>query len=578
VPAVSLFEDTNPRELKELLGQIHSREAALPDFQRDFVWDPNATQELIVSIAANYPAGSLLRIRNTHDLFANREVQGAPALNGHRPTYLVLDGQQRLTSLYQAFYGVGDHRYYLDLRRLIDGDEFEECIFHLRANAKRAKDLEDPDRQANDLILPLSLLRNGTGGFSKWSKAVIRANKSALTDEEIDTLDDQLDDIGERWVQTIDDYRFPVVTLSDQTDAEAVCTIFETLNRTGVKLSPFELLTARFWPQKVNLRHLWAKARDDEPIIADFEVDPYYLLQAVSLVSRPTPSCKRGDVLDLKATAITEWWDSCVAGLAEGIDILRQDCGVVTKDWLPINPLLVTLSAVLATAETAKGPGKAAVRHRIGRWFWCSALGGKYESGPNSQATKDFTELLAWFRGGPPPETVATFRFDPRAFRDTTFRQRALYRGLMCVVLRQHPRDFHTGGPLTGDLIVEGHVDDHHIFPQAWLDNPARPAVPPRLRDCILNRTLIDRKTNISIGKRPPSQYLGDIQQSLGATFPDLLRSHLLPAGPDSPLWRDDFEGFLQWRENAFWREIKTLTGIQEPADLVEIVDEELSA
>ncbi len=60
---MSLFEDTNPRELKELLNQIQSREAALPDFQRDFVWDPNATQELIVSIASSYPAGSLLRIR-----------------------------------------------------------------------------------------------------------------------------------------------------------------------------------------------------------------------------------------------------------------------------------------------------------------------------------------------------------------------------------------------------------------------------------------------------------------------------------------------------------------------------------
>src|SRR5688500_2204369 len=100
---MSLFEDTNPRELKELLRQINTREAALPDFQRDFVWDPNATQELIVSIASNYPAGSLLRIRNTKQLFACREFQGAPTLNGHNPTHLVLDGQQRLTSLYQAF-------------------------------------------------------------------------------------------------------------------------------------------------------------------------------------------------------------------------------------------------------------------------------------------------------------------------------------------------------------------------------------------------------------------------------------------------------------------------------------------
>lgn len=284
-------------------------------------------------------------------------------------------------------------------------------------------------------------------------------------------------------------------------------------------------------------------------------------------------------MLNLKASAIAEWWDSCVAGLADGIDILREDCGVITKDWLPIYPLLVTLSAVLASTETTKGPGKGALRQQIGRWFWCSALGGKYESGPNSQATKDFTELLAWFDGGPPPETVSNFQFDPRALRDTTFCQRALYHGLMCVVLRQRPRDFHTGASLTGDLIIEGQVDDHHILPQAWLDSPSRPtAVPPRLRDCILNRTLIDRTTNLSIGKRPPSLYLADVQQSLGSSFHGLLRSHLLPAHPDSPLWRDDFDGLLHWREAAFWHEIQTLTGIQQAADLVEAADKRRDA
>jgi len=565
---MSLFEDTNPRELKELLGQIQSREAALPDFQRDFVWDPNATQELIVSIASNYPAGSLLRIRNTHDLFACREFQGAPSLNAHHPTYLVLDGQQRLTSLYQAFYGVGEHRYFLDLRRLIDGQDFEDCIFHLRANTKQAAALEAPQNQVRELVLPFSALKSGTGGVSKWSKA---ARKAAADPAEGDDLDDQLDAVQERWVQAIDDYRFPVVTLSDRTDAEAVCTIFETLNRTGVKLSPFELLTARFWPKNVNLRQLWARAQDEHPIVADFEVDPYYLLQAVSLVSRPTPACKRGDVLDLESDAISNWWGPCVVGLSEGLEILREDCGVITKTWMPIYPLLVTLSAVLAKTGAQSGPKRAVIRQRLGQWFWCSGLGGTYESGPNSQAVKDFTELLAWFDGGSPPETVHGFRFDPQALRDTTFRQRGLYKGLMCVILRRRPRDFHTGAPLTGDLIVEGHVDDHHIFPQAYLDDPSREtSVAPRVRDSVLNRTLIDRTTNIRIGKRPPSKYLTEIREALGIHFSELLESHVLPAGPDSPLWRDDFEGFLDWREAAMWREVKSLTGVGEASELVE--------
>ena len=110
---MNIFEDTNPRSLKDLLSDIHNREMVLPDFQRDFVWDPSATQDLIVSIANQYPAGSILRVRNIKEAFAVREFEGAPLLNGGRYTFLVLDGQQRLTSLYQAFYwrGVSDRAF-----------------------------------------------------------------------------------------------------------------------------------------------------------------------------------------------------------------------------------------------------------------------------------------------------------------------------------------------------------------------------------------------------------------------------------------------------------------------------------
>lgn len=79
---MSLFEDTNPRALKELLAEIQSGQMVLPDFQRDFVWEPSATRELIVSIACNYPAGSLLRVRDAQRAFAPREFEGAPKIDG----------------------------------------------------------------------------------------------------------------------------------------------------------------------------------------------------------------------------------------------------------------------------------------------------------------------------------------------------------------------------------------------------------------------------------------------------------------------------------------------------------------
>src|SRR5262245_26847178 len=183
---MNLFEDTNPRALKDLLAEIHNRTTVLPDFQRDFVWEPSATQELIVSIANNYPAGSILRVRDTKRVFAAREFEGAPRLDAAPHTFLVLDGQQRLTSLYQAFYGVGEHRYFLDLRKLNDGLDFEEAIFHVRAATKWAKAYEEFDAQAAKLILPLSILKGGAGGFLEW---VLKVTNPLAMEERTRLLD-----------------------------------------------------------------------------------------------------------------------------------------------------------------------------------------------------------------------------------------------------------------------------------------------------------------------------------------------------------------------------------------------------
>jgi hypothetical protein len=558
---MSIFEDTNPRPLKELLAEVHNSSAVLPDFQRDFVWEPGATQELIVSIANNYPAGSILRVRDTRRLFAAREFDGAPKSNGNRHTFLVLDGKQRLTSLYQAFYGVGEHRYFLNLRKLIDGEDFDEAVFHVRASTKWAKAREDFTVQAKELMLPLSVLRGGSGGFSQWSRKVART----IDGEERIAIEDSLDMIDEKWIKAIDGYCFPVVTLSDKTEPDALCTIFENLNRTGVKLSVFELLTARFWPQNINLRALWDKALEDYPIIADFEVDPYYVMQSISLACRKAPSCKRSDVLNLKAPDITEWWDKVVHGLARGLEIFRDDCKVMRTKWLPYQTMLPTVSAVLARVGDIKTAEAGVQREKLKRWFWCAVFGQVYESSPNSKSAKDVVEIIPWMSGGEAPDSVSTFRFDPKMLRTVTPRQRSVYRGIICMILGCGARDFNTQSVITSTLIATDNIDDHHVFPAAYLE---RNGHKNPLRDCILNRTLIDRTTNQMISDRAPSAYLSEIRNTDGFPFNAVLSSHLLPADEASPLFQDDFESFLQWRQDRIWQEIKRVTGALDAADL----------
>jgi hypothetical protein len=551
---MNIYEDTNPRELKDLLRQIHKGEAVLPDFQRDFVWDPYMTMELIISIAENYPAGSLLRIRNTQNLFAYREFAGAPPLNGQKPVYLVLDGQQRLTSLYQAFYGVGDNRFFLNLKKMMDGNDFEDCIFYLRSDDKKTKNYEKVEVQIDELIMPLSTLKGGGGEYNKWVREISR---SMVDEKERITLEDRLYSV-DHWVQAIDDYKFPVVTLSDSTSAEAVCTIFETLNRTGVKLSPFELLTARFWHQNLNLRERWFNAKEAYPIIEEFKIDPYYVLQIISIISKERPSIKRSEVMNLEKSSVEKYWDAASEGLQKALSFLQNQCGVVIPNLLPYITIIVPLSAMFAKIDTLKGPKIGAAKDKIEQWYWCAIFGQKYESSPTSQSSLDYLEVSRWIDGENLPGTIETFSFDPSMLLTTTPRQRAVYRGVLSLIMRNHARDFHSHHILNPEIIRQNQVDDHHIFPNKYLE---RNGVEARARDCVLNHTFIDRKTNIRIKDRAPSDYMREILTERGEhKFTELLGSHILPSQKAKFFFTDDYQGFLFWRQEKIWKEIQKVT------------------
>jgi hypothetical protein len=554
---MTIYEDTNSKPLLDLLDRIHSGDMVLPDFQRDFVWEPSATQALIVSIANNYPAGSILRVRDRQRAFSSREFEGAPAASTEH-TFLVLDGQQRLTSLYQAFYGVGDHRYYLNIRDLIEGADFEDAIDYLRHSKSAVTRRAAFELQAEQLLLPLSVLHKGSTGFSKWASQVARTRQGA----ERDQLEDQLQELEAQWINRIDQYVFPVVTLSADTEPAALCTIFETLNRTGVKLSVFELLTARFWSHDLKLRELWEQARSDHPLISHFDVDPYYVLMAIALAGGKTPSCKRGDVLNLNAATVTQWWQPVIEALALSLTILHDDCWVLEPRWMPFNTMLAPMAAALARARASKGVAVGAQREQIKRWFWCSVFSQAYESSPNTQSSRDVGELIPWLSepDAPAPEHVRSFHFNPEQLRDVTPRQRSLYRATICLILAsgERPLDFHSRAVLNDQLLASNGIDDHHIFPAKYLDDCG---IDSRLRDCVLNRCLIDRETNQRISYSDPSVYMAELRDEPGFPMETVLVSHLIPHGVESGLWADDFQRFLAQRQELVGAAIAQATG-----------------
>ena len=543
---MSIFE-TNPRTLKLLLTQIQGGELALPDFQRDFVWDPHAIEELIESIMKNYPAGSLLLLKHGGDGFQIREFEGAPALKSSMGTsYLVLDGQQRLTSLYQAFYGCGEHRFYLNIKELIDGGDIEAAVWHESEKKAERRGLEKIENQAEKLSCPLKFVMGE--GFDSWIDSVMELRPEK--DEAARELRGQLRQVNKEWIQPILDYQFPVVTLGEKTPLDAVCTMFETLNRRGVKLTVFELLMARSFANNVSLRQLWEEAVSQNGVLSQFEADPYYVLQVISLLSGK--GIKRSEILNLEPKIIQDRWSLATTAMVESIEFLRKNCGILSPGLLPYQTMVVPLAAVWAKTCDVKGPQEASRREKFEQWFWASVFSQVYENGPTSRAVSDYKELEAWIRGGEKePYALRALYFNPEMFLEISPKQRALYRGTIALVTTNGALDFHKAERLSFDYLEKNKVDDHHIFPQNYLkkhDDPSKV-------NCVLNRTLIDKKTNIRISDKAPSIYLEEIEAEVGEqNLHRILESHLIPI---ESLESDDFDGFLKARARILMEQLR---------------------
>jgi hypothetical protein len=272
-------------------------------------------------------------------------------------------------------------------------------------------------------------------------------------------------------------------------------------------------------------------------------------------------SIKRSAILDMNVDQVRKGWDNAIHGLVGILEILREDCGVLVPGLIPYNTILIPMAAVWAHQKYIKGADIGANRIKLLRWFWCSVFGQRYENAPNSQAEKDFGELIRWMTVGAAPESVTEFKITSLNLRSIRPRQRAVYRGSMALILQNGALDFHKRGHITSQMMADkkNPVDDHHIFPQDYLN---KRNVPTNQRDCILNRTYIDRVTNRRLSRKAPSDYFTEIQTKHGkdATYA-LMRSHLMPTGDDSPILSDKFGAFIEKREKLLLDIISKKTG-----------------
>jgi len=539
---------TNPEKLKGLLLGIEEGKIVLPEFQRDWVWEPENIRELIISVSQSFPAGSLLTLRIAKKIFQTRYFAETEVSSDREPERIVLDGQQRLTALFQTLQskkGVKKDKiyfFYVSLGKLSNGESIEEALFYVD-ESKIVKDgkevlfeLNNRENEFENKCLPLNCIFNDYEDWSWEFYEYLRTND--ISDDEIKNIRNTL----KTFVDPIKDYEFPIIDLHPETPLKAVCHIFEKVNTTGITLTVFELLTAILWPQKIELRKKWKNTKEKLNTLPNMEginIDNVTFLQTISLLSayakkiigsdkRIAVSCKRDDLLEITAENIEDYWDKTFTGYKEAARILFEN-GVYSDKILPYKTMLAPLAAICAQLIIDKGGIKTDIIYsKIKQWYWRSVFTWRYSSGAESKSAQDFVQVMSWINGGDVPDSVRHYEFNEDMLYEITTIRNATYSGILCLILKNRPLDFKSGFEISTQLFHDHSIDHHHIFPSKYLEKGV-PDIEPRKINCILNKTLIDASTNRSIGAKAPSEYLLIIENELESnSLNNVFKSHYI--------------------------------------------------
>lgn len=567
-----------------LLDEAGDGRTQLPDFQRGWVWDDDRVKSLLASISLGYPIGAVMMLRTGGETirFQKRPLEGVPVPAPCAAERLILDGQQRITSLFQSLrlgkpVATRDQRgheverwYYIDMQRALDPDaDHEDAVVSLPADRQIKKfgrdvieDYSTSEREYEAMMFPLSKVFDA----SEW-----RAEFERFWDYEKEKIK-LWNDFEKKIVKKFDRYQVPVIELGKDTPKEAVCQVFEKVNTKGVTLTVFELLTATFAADDYQLRPDWEKREHSihsRPILAGVSNTDF--LQAVTLLATrerrttalasgtdtdrtPGIGCKRTHVLKLELDEYKRWAEPLMAGFEHAARFLHSQ-HLYDAKFLPYGSQLIPLAAILTVL--GKDWESHEAREKLARWYWCGVFGELYGSSSETRFAHDLPMVVEWIlHDGPEPDTIRDAEFAEARLLTLRTRNSAAYKGIYALLLREGARDWMTGEESSIQSYFDEHIDIHHVFPQGWCRENG---IESARCDSIVNKTPLTARTNRSIGGDAPSAYLDRIEVPR-KRLDEYLRTHLIDP---AHLRANDFDGFFAARQSALLRVIREEMGKQ---------------
>jgi hypothetical protein len=517
--------------IRQILQQLADGNIRIPAFQRGFVWDAEKVAYFMDSLYKAYPFGSLLLWRTKAQLKTERQL-GPFVLPERDPEYpidYVLDGQQRITSIFGVFQ--------TDLKPQQKQD-WTDVYFDYQADpvAQQSQFMVlnetevDPSRHFSlNVLFDVVGYRNAT------------ANLTENTLKAIDGLQARFKEV-----------RIPVQTFSTENRA-TVAIVFERVNRRGVELDTLQLLSAWTWSDEFDLQQEFKSLSSElQPFgFADVGEDTNLLLRCCAAVLRRDASPDR--LVELAGAEVREKFDDTVNGIKGAVDFLQRNLKVESVNNLPYLPLLVPLSVFFESPEGKAVKVSDEQRARLIQWFWRSCFSRRYSSGVLRNLNADIEEISKLREGNESRLGTFDVTVDKSFFLDNSFRIDSVNTKTFVLMLaNRDPLSFVSGGPIDLKKVLRDYNRNefHHLYPRAFMRDQESKVDP----NCLANFCFMSRIDNATLGGVPPSKYREKMPQE--AQLTSILERALCPHS----LFDDKFEGFANARGELLAEEAQRLT------------------
>ena len=519
---VLLQPDNHNKKYEALFVEIDTGQIKLPMFQREFVWEKEQSAKLIDSILKGFPIGTFIFWRTKEELRSYKEVGNHKLPETPKGDYVqyILDGQQRITSLYAIRKGI---------RITKDGKEvdYRDIFINLDHDPVNDEQIVVTEKVAGKHYVSVhDVLSKPLGTFYK-------------------TLGHEQADQVEAYKNKLTNYDFSTITIKDY-PIEVACEVFSRINTGGKALTVFEIMVAKTYDETKGF-----DLADEEKeclTAAKFETLPEsIIMQCVAAITLRAVRSK--DILKIRRETFIENWDPMKAALFMAIDFIRSELRVPVSQLVPYPALLVPLTYFFHSTGNKK-PSNEQVR-LLEQFFYWVGLTVRYNSATESKLSEDFNKMDLIVKGVMPNYSGTEISIAPQAIEETWFSAGNAYcKAILCLLAYQQPKSFDTNGMVILDnsnLKIASSRNYHHFFPKAYLANAAK----DKEANLIANITLIDGYSNKHrIGKKAPSEYVGKFEKS-NAELAETLETHLIKDMDTYGIKLNDYDAFVKSRARA---------------------------